>query len=592
MLPDQLRRPWLSACAGLYLDRDIYPEIGKPAECRLGSSICSEEAEFRQKRAERVRKDFAEFIGVPEAAIDSRDVPVIAVAGSGGGFRAMVSSIGSLRAMYSAGLLQCVMYNAAVSGSSWAFAALHTYANGNPYAVLDNVRQAMQSSMFNTSSLVSFVTNNDNVAKRLLAAAKNTLLSMSVPPLSIVELYGALLFKQLLVQRTADADGNPKLSLDPQWMKLSSQRNGVDSGDLPMPIYTAVRHFIGSTDNQAKDAAAEGSHHRYQWFEFSPYEVGSIEHGAWVPTWGLGRPMENGKDLLRVGEIHFGSIMGTVASAFCASVKAMVMEIYLACPGPVRAAMDPLLDRLDYDTSVAHPIPPYTLFNPFYRTDERRSGPHELVELESQPFLSLMDAGLENNLPFAPLLRPARGVDIIICLDSSANIEAMPWFARAESWAKEHNVQRWPWGARPWKADPLRPSRAELELASGPGKAAVKDAASRTEDSMLASNARCAIFDKPLAPSPFQPSLEPPITIVYLPLLPNKQFRDPDFDPAEAGFCATFNDQWTSEQVDKLADLTSLNFTQELDSIRKAMRRAYERKRAWREYLEKHQHQQ
>ncbi|KAJ1960900.1 hypothetical protein GGI12_003547, partial [Dipsacomyces acuminosporus] len=672
-LPEQLQRPWVDSCARLYLDRAIYPEINDNIELRYSTDICNDEAEFRRRRAEQIRKDFAEFIGVAEATIDARDIPIIAVAGSGGGFRAMVSSIGSFRAMYDAGLFQCITYNAAVSGSSWALAALHTYGNNNPYTVLENVRRAMQSSMFSTANLVSLVTKNDDIAKKtfadmaaryiiatginedtlvtkqteapdgahasssntataeqaglidrlisetkrqigrlaelgspnqsrtkaelqaelqvlapstmdeLLAVAKSALHKLSAPSFSIVELYGALLFKQLIVQRTVDADGNLKLFLDPQWMKLSSQRKGLDAGEMPMPIYTAVRHFIGSTDNQAD--IVEDEHHRYEWFELNPFEVGSIDHGAWAPTWGFGRPVENGKELFRIGELHFGSIMGTVASAFCASVKAMVMEVYLVAPGPVRAALDQLLDRFERNTSVAHIIPPYTLFNPFYRSD-MRSGTPRLEELQSNPFLALMDSGLENNLPFAPLLRPERDVDMIICLDSSADIELMPWFARAELWAKEHGTKRWPWGSRPWKSDPLRPNCAEIEIANRPGNTAVKDAASRVEDSMLADNVRCAIFDKPVAPSPLRPARMPCLTVLYLPLLPNSNFHDPGFDPAKAAFCATFNDQWTSEQVDKLADLASLNLNQELERIRQAVRKAYERKKAWREYVE------
>ncbi|KAJ2757664.1 hypothetical protein IWQ56_006204 [Coemansia nantahalensis] len=398
-----------------------------------------------------------------------------------------------------------------------------------------------------------------------------------MPPLSIVELYGALLFRKLLVQhgRGAEDGGPPELDLGPQWVRLSAQRALVDQGRLPMPIYTAVRHFLGTNDNDPAQAQSR----RYEWFELSPYEVGSIDHGAWVASWAFGRPMAGGREQLRIGEAHFGSILGAVSSAFCASAKAMVMELYLAAPAVVRATMDVLLDRIEDGAEASHPIAPYTVHNPFHG-----AGGSELGELAQTPFLSLMDAGLENNLPFAPLLRPERGVDVIVCLDASANIELMPWFARAEAWAASHGVTRWPWGARPWAADPLRPSRAEAELDRGMlgGARSVRE---HTARQLKEGNVRCAVFDQPIAPSPLGHAgsvSEPPVTVVYLPLLPNEHFREPAFDPERAAFCATFNDRWTGEQVDRLADLASHNLGQEMERVREAVATAYRRKRAHR----------
>ena len=46
-------------------------------------------------------------------------VPKIAVVGSGGGFRAMVSLSGVFCALKDMGLLDCVMYTAGLSGSTW-----------------------------------------------------------------------------------------------------------------------------------------------------------------------------------------------------------------------------------------------------------------------------------------------------------------------------------------------------------------------------------------------------------------------------------------------------------------------------------------
>ena len=46
-------------------------------------------------------------------------VPKIAILGSGGGFRAMVSLSGVFCALKDMGLLDCAMYTAGLSGSTW-----------------------------------------------------------------------------------------------------------------------------------------------------------------------------------------------------------------------------------------------------------------------------------------------------------------------------------------------------------------------------------------------------------------------------------------------------------------------------------------
>lgn len=44
---------------------------------------------------------------------------MIAVAGSGGGFRAMVGFAGVMKALFESGVLDCATYIAGLSGSTW-----------------------------------------------------------------------------------------------------------------------------------------------------------------------------------------------------------------------------------------------------------------------------------------------------------------------------------------------------------------------------------------------------------------------------------------------------------------------------------------
>lgn len=89
-----------------------------------------------------MRKAFADLMGVHENEVDERDLPVVAIAGSGGGespgshsdrlfvtqisvagFRAMVNTTGSLIGAKKFGLLDCITYISGISGkscSNWA----------------------------------------------------------------------------------------------------------------------------------------------------------------------------------------------------------------------------------------------------------------------------------------------------------------------------------------------------------------------------------------------------------------------------------------------------------------------------------------
>lgn len=115
-------------------DPRVYPEVEWDAEVRLGVDLCMAERAFLAERRRVMRVSFARLMGVPEAEVDERDLPVVAIAGSGGGesphwpcflycswpcpgYRAMLNTVGSLCGAESTGILDCVTYTAGVSGA-------------------------------------------------------------------------------------------------------------------------------------------------------------------------------------------------------------------------------------------------------------------------------------------------------------------------------------------------------------------------------------------------------------------------------------------------------------------------------------------
>ena len=61
--------------------------------------------------------------------------------------------------------------------------------------------------------------------------------------------------------------------------------------------------------------------------------------------------------------------------------------------------------------------------------------------------LQLMDAGMANNLPIYPLLRPGRDVDVIIAFDASADVKGDNWIKVTDGYARQRNIKGWPMGA-------------------------------------------------------------------------------------------------------------------------------------------------
>jgi cytosolic phospholipase A2 len=91
------------------------PEIEVDARVWIGNEFCQEELAFQRRRRKFTKRGLAKYLGVKESEIDERDIPTIAVAGSGGGYRAMLGTTGYFKAMKQSGLFDCVTYMAGIS---------------------------------------------------------------------------------------------------------------------------------------------------------------------------------------------------------------------------------------------------------------------------------------------------------------------------------------------------------------------------------------------------------------------------------------------------------------------------------------------
>lgn len=67
--------------------------------------------------------------------------------------------------------------------------------------------------------------------------------------------------------------------------------------------------------------------HLCQWYEITPYEAGSEDVGAWIPTWALGRAFDKGHDVEPRPEISLSILSGIFASAFTATLAHYYQEV-------------------------------------------------------------------------------------------------------------------------------------------------------------------------------------------------------------------------------------------------------------------------
>ncbi|EXJ81698.1 phospholipase A2 [Capronia coronata CBS 617.96] len=614
-------------------DPNINPEILWNATVRVGDTLGRDELEFRRKRKERVTKALARYLEVDEGEIHPDDVPTIAMCGSGGGLRAMVAGSSSYLCTQDAGLFDCVTYMAGVSGSCWLQSLFFSSLGKQDFrCLLKHLKGRLGTHIAFPPAALKLVTSAPT-NKFILSGFIEKLKGDPGASFGLVDIYSLLLAARLLVP-------HGDLDVHDQDLKLSNQRNYLENGEYPMPIYTAVRHEIPvdeeeveeAKDNLAlkqeiKDKARKEAW--FQWFEMHPWEVWCEEFGAGIPTWSLGRPFDKGHgQLLDTGvalpEIRQSLLLGIWGSAFCATLSHYYKEIKPALLGIVGfAGLDGLVEEKNEDLMKIHPIDPATIPNFVHGMKGQLPStcPDSVFKTDH---LQLMDAGMSNNLPIYPLLRPGRDVEILIAFDASADIQKENWLSVVDGYAKQRGIKGWPIGAG-WQQASSEPQDTALALdeaqATSPQEAAIKVAEAREENREektskpkdVGISKSPTTGQRPDAESVLGPCNvwvgmkserssddEPPpskrlawddpedstfhltnpeagIAVIYFPLIPNPKVEG--VDPDKTDYMSTWNFVYTPEQIDSVVALAKANFEEGAEVTKRTVRAVYERKK-------------
>lgn len=608
------------------------PEIQYSAHVRVSEALCDEEKEFLTRRKRVAKIALAKYLGIDEGEVHPDDVPTIAVCGSGGGLRALVAGTGSLLAAEKDGLLDCVTYTAGVSGSCW-LQAIHFSSIGrcSMQRVLDHLKGRTGTHIayppVALQTLVSAPTD-----RYLLRGLVEKLKGDAGADYGLVDVYGLLLAARLLVP-VGD------LEVDDRDLKISSQQDYIKFGQNPLPIYTAVRHEIPEMEEPGVEPAVltEDAKQRaqsepwFQWFEMTPYEFFCEEFSAGIPSWAMGRRFEKGTNVLPQDgvynpEFKMSLLVGVFGSAFCATLSHYYREIRPIVKGLTGFdTIDELIAGRDHDLSKLHPIDPAILPNFAYGMEGKlpKTVPESIFK---NRYIQLMDAGMSNNLPIYPLLRPGRNVDVIISFDNSADIKQDNWLAVTDGYARQRGIKGWPVGVGWPKGETAEETEKVLDLASEGAQQRPEEkvteagfeAASRQDidlrarkpehtdgsmqDKMEKDLGYCTIWvgtKKERTTSAPQPSKaldtsddswstvsspDAGLALVYLPLLTNP--RVPGVDPKTTDFLSTWNFVYTPDQVSQVADLAKANYDEGKEQIRRCVKAVYERRKKLREEKE------
>jgi phospholipase A2 len=310
---------------------------------------------------------------------------------------------------------------------------------------------------------------------------------------------------------------------------------------------------------------------------------------------------------LALPEVRVPLLMGIWGSAFCATLSHYYKEVQPAMRALTGlASLDALISERDDDLVKVHPIDPAAI--PNYTLGMRdflsASVPESIHEAKN---FQLMDAGMSNNLPIYPLLRPGRDVDILIAFDASSDVRTDNWLKVADGYARQRGIKGWPIGAG-WPSDNETVEELQQDLAEAQAKTEEQakekvDEAQEKDQSKQSGKFKelgvCNIWmgsteERTSQDEPPESKLieedwelmhpEAGITVIYFPFMANAKV--PGIDPKTSDFMSTWNFVYTPEQIDSVVNLARTNFHDGAERTKRTVRAVYERKKKVREEKE------
>jgi lysophospholipase len=340
-------------------------------------------------------------------------LPNIALAFSGGGYRALLNGAGALAAFddrtrnstssgHLGGLLQSATYVSALSGGGWMIGSI--YANN--FTSVQNIQDhgedgeiwQFQNSLFKgpPTDGIQILSTADYFSNLVDTVRSKVDSPAGEFNASITDYYGRGLSFQLINA----SDGAPAYTFS------SIQDDQLFSGGMsPMPILVADERSPGDIVVSLNATV----------FEFNPFEMGSFDPTTYgfAPLKYIGSNFSHGELSQDQGCVagfdNLGFVMGTSSSLF--------NQIFLSLggfdiPEILTNVISNVLTKIGKDANDIADYTPNPFFN--YHPETNPSASHER--------LTLVDGGEDlQNIPLNPVIQPMRNVDVIFAVDSSAD---------------------------------------------------------------------------------------------------------------------------------------------------------------------------
>ncbi|BDD64010.1 Lysophospholipase 1 [Monascus purpureus] len=338
-------------------------------------------------------------------------LPNVAIAVSGGGYRALTNGAGAIKAFDSrtsnstasgqvGGLLQSATYVAGLSGGSWllgsiyvnnfsTIASLQTHDKGDIWQFENSILEGPDGSSIQVVDSAEYWTDLHDAVKGKDDAGF---------PVAITDYWGRALSYQLVYAKNG--------GLDYTWSSIALTSD-FQQGNIPMPLVV--------TDNRYSHETLIGSNTTVM--EINPWEFGTFDPTIYgfAPLEYLGSRFVGGvlpqnESCVR-GFDNAGFIMGTSSTLF----NQFILQLNnTKAPSLLKDVVGAVLEKIGEDNKDVALYGP----NPFYQF-HNSSNPDS-----AQTVLNQVDGGEDNqNIPLQPLIQPERHVDVIFAVDSSADTE-------------------------------------------------------------------------------------------------------------------------------------------------------------------------
>ncbi|KAA0719104.1 Cytosolic phospholipase A2 [Triplophysa tibetana] len=266
---------------------DLSLEVCASTDLRFSMALCDQEKIFLQTRRDRVMLAIKKLLKMETPSFlpaSPREVPTIAILGSGGGFRAMVGFSGVMKALYESGVLDCATYVAGLSGSTWYMSMLYSHPEF-PTKGLGEINKELMSRVSN-NPLKLLLPQNINRYVKALWKKKS-----AGQPVTFTDIFGMLIGETLIPGRMNTT--------------LSSFKEKINEGQSPLPLFTCLHVKPDVSELMFAD-----------WVEFSPYEIGMAKYGTFMPPGLFGSKFFVGSVVKQYEENPLHFLMGVWGSAF------------------------------------------------------------------------------------------------------------------------------------------------------------------------------------------------------------------------------------------------------------------------------------